>query len=689
MLTSSKIIQSFVRDELSKPYFEYPAEVNKAYKSVVDWLSNRYMIGFNAKKGSGKPNLDSSGDFSKDRHNTGQEFTFLLPSHSMKVYQTYLKIESKMVQEATNAILGKTTLTIIDIGCGGGTASIALISLLTNYQKYRLQHQLPITPITLDCLGIDPNSHALQIYAEFLTECSTTVEDLLIRIRDIRVLPGTLPENSSETLQWLSRQKRVHGLVLAFSNVIRPLAQIHSQDIQVRSIFDQLGLTKFLLPSNRGQDIASKELTTLGAILEQDNVDQVILPIISADSGNKSWRTEMQTFLNTLHTQLTPLHKVASVGIQRNHFSFINPPGSYHRDHKNCTYSIPISYDGGFAIIDNGKYVADSDWQAILSEENLLLAWTRVRNSFGYEMLEDTIEIRIFEHNIEERLKRLRDEVLSYQWDALNVANMFNFQIPKGNGKAPRPISACRLEDAILAIAILQVKAAEYNKASFSNSYAYKLSKKRGEFFYESWFHQHRNFLTDARSVAENNPSYHILQTDLSSYYTNISQSGLLHDVEHLLDLYKSRSRDLAEQLVYRDCGTGKEKIGIPQGHIVSGALANIYLTEVDRAFINIPYGIHYFRFVDDIILIYPSTLKRHFVLDLLDHELSERGLARSESKTSEVITVENFLKATEFDEELEKLNKEHIQLIGALYKLDWSYIKLALDDWWVFILDF
>lgn len=686
MSIPSQTIQDFVYQELSKPHFEYSIEVNSAYQAVVQWLSNRYMIGFNAKKGGGQPNLDRTGDFSKDRHDTGQEFTFLFPSHCMKVYQTYLQIEYRLAQNEKNAIIGKSVLTIIDVGCGGGAASIGLIALLTNYQKYRRENRLPLTPITLNFLGIDPNFHALQIYAEFLTECASRVKDLLIKINDIKLLPGTLPENSSETLQWISNQKRIHCVIFALSNIIRPLTQIRDHDNKTRSLFDQLGSARFLLPINRGHDIASKELVTLKAILEQGDIDQIVVPLISADSGNKNWHTEMQDFLNTLRSQFARLHEVHLSTIQRNQFSFINPPGSYHRDYKNYTDPVPISYNSGFAIILNNKYIEDTNWQNILDQNNLLLAWARVRNSFAYDAIEDTIEIRLFEYNIEARLKRLREEVISYHWDALNVPEMFNFLVPKGHEKHPRPMSLCRIEDAILATAILQVKLKEYNKIHFSNSYAYKLSWKHGEFLYDSWFKQYKLFLLDARSIAANNSSYHILQTDLSSYYTNINQALLFRDTEQLLALYKSRCSDLAEQIVYRDCNLGKDKTGIPQGHIISGALSNIYLSQVDSVFINKPHGIHYFRFVDDIILIYPSNLPRQFVLDLLDYELLKRELSRSEGKTSEVMTVEDFLKLTEFDEELEILSQEHAQLTSVLYKLDRNYIKVAVADWWIFV---
>ena len=139
-------------------------------------------------------------------------------------------------------------------------------------------------------------------------------------------------------------------------------------------------------------------------------------------------------------------------------------------------------------------------------------------------------------------------------------------------------------------------------------------------------------------------------------------------------------------EIVTRDCGVGKPGWGIPQGHIISGALANIYLTPIDQIFgPGNGWGIEYFRYVDDMILMFPSDMQAEEVLKLLDSELNDLGLVRSKKKTKPMTAAE-FLDVTAPDETLEELSKEHNFLMSDLYKISTDYVRLSSDNWWLFL---
>jgi hypothetical protein len=142
----------------------------------------------------------------------------------------------------------------------------------------------------------------------------------------------------------------------------------------------------------------------------------------------------------------------------------------------------------------------------------------------------------------------------------------------------------------------------------------------------------------------------------------------------------------LIHRIINRDCGIGQEGIGIPQGHIASGALANVYLSRIDALFA--PGNFHrveYFRFVDDMTLIIPPDIEVGRIIEILDKELDALGLTRSEGKTK-ILTAEKFLEISTPDEILEELGQAHNFLLSELYKLDNDYIRLALEDWWSFV---
>lgn len=689
---SSSTRRDFIEQELAREYLSFPDEIDKAYSSVFNWLSS-LTPDFDRR---GAPsNLDATGDLPLDQRNTAREFTYLLPNHHMKVYQTLLVVEAEGVDQHTGSILDRPRVAIIDDGCGGGTASVALISLIVNYQKYKLDKQLPIFPVTVSCFGIDKKDAALEIYGKFVSECADRIRHLLINVEEIGIRPGTLPENTARIIEWLADQGRTYCLTFGLANLIRSLAREHRQTRERRLLFDRIGLARFL-PSRWGEDIGAEEISAFNAILHTGGIDLIVAPLISAygpertDSGDsrKRWHNEMVAFQDAMRSKLGKSHQVAIHPVEQRRLKMVNPSDSYHCRHLSREKSDEIEYDNGFVVVYNGDYLQDTDWQEILSRDNLLLAWARVRNSLTSGVLDDTMELRLFEANIEERLDKLRSEVLSYQWDVLSIADMLNFRVPKGLEKEPRPMSLCRLEDQILATALLQVKGKQHNIARHPRSYAYRLSsEKKGEYLYEPWPDLHDKFLGAACSVADKNPFYQVILTDLSSYYTDIVQSKLFELAEREMRLCRSRCSDLAQELISRDCGVQRYGCGIPQGHLVSGAMANLCLAEVDELFgPGNEWGIEYFRYVDDMIFVYPPDIDANFVLTLLDEKLAALGLTRSEHKTVGPMSTHEFLDLTARDELLDRLKKEHNFLLSDLYKLGRGYIRIALDDWWAFV---
>ena len=210
---------------LDQEFLSFPEEIADAYSYVYEWLS-KLMPGFDKK---GPPsNLNQTKNDNENRRNTGREFTYLLPGHTMKVYQSFLLMEDEACHNNRSNFLDKPRVSIIDDGCGGGTATIALISLMVNYQKYRLANNLPIFHIRMFCLGLDPNRRALDIYGKFLQKCNDNIEPLLITLEKPQIIEGTFPNETARVNEWLEFQENIHCVILALSNVIRPITDQHN-----------------------------------------------------------------------------------------------------------------------------------------------------------------------------------------------------------------------------------------------------------------------------------------------------------------------------------------------------------------------------------------------------------------------------------------------------------------------------
>lgn len=727
--------EDFIRQELSRDYFDFPEIVDDVYSSVYNWISNQEgMRDFDV---DGPPsNLNNVADNHESRVNTAREFSYLLPAHTLKIYRALLEVEEGAKSSSIPILLDRPEILLVDVGCGGGTASTGLISLLLNYQAYRRSHNLPVSAVNIRIAAIDPNDYALEIYNTFIRECQERIRHELLNLT-ITLIPERFNASMPRLLEWVnSSGKRISTCMIAFGNVIRPFIAENNDRKERRSRYTDF-LTQWL-PSGWGEKKSIEEEHLVSALFDSANIDTIVIPLIASKSGSskrrsisyhasrkiqrlflklfrnfgfairksrkhkgnqskQDWFQELSDFQNAIYKALKSRHQARRKKISKRTLTILGPADCYFRKCQNRHEPETIDrYSWGYIIAHKLNFINDKDWERILSRENILLAWVRVRNALSFEMIEDTLEIRLFEAFIDENIDRLRNHILSYRWEALEIAEMLHYRMPKGADKDPRPLSLCRLEDQISATAILQVIGKKYPYSSKS-SFAYRLNgAEKGESLYEDWFSGYSNFLNKARKATEDHPDYFVIQADLSSYYTDVLQDELFSKVEHLWHLNNSRATDLTDRLLRRDCGLDRSGCGIPQGHIISGMLANIYLTEIDNLFgPGNDWGIEYFRYVDDMIFLIPSSVSVEKILGLLDQQLGGKdpemdtpiglGLTRSAAKTSQMTTQE-FLELIEKDPDLDQISKEFNFFLSDLYKLSAGYQNLLQNNWWDFV---
>jgi hypothetical protein len=101
----------------------------------------------------------------------------------------------------------------------------------------------------------------------------------------------------------------------------------------------------------------------------------------------------------------------------------------------------------------------------------------------------------------------------------------------------------------------------------------------------------------------------YLVKRDVSDYFGSVNHQILLRQLANLVDSddYLFRLLEQRVRFVYQDeGGTHEASIGIPFGCASACLLANIYLTDVDRAIESFP-EVHYFRYADDILLLSPK----------------------------------------------------------------------------------
>ena len=153
----------------------------------------------------------------------------------------------------------------------------------------------------------------------------------------------------------------------------------------------------------------------------------------------------------------------------------------------------------------------------MLAQDNLELAWARARRyAFYEEVLGDEAEIKLFDHNLNDKLHRLRNHLLMQEWNILNVTDTLFFQSPKKSSQT-RPKTISRLEEQILSAAIIQTLGVNFNQIQ-AHSYSFRLNPHPDEYLYERWFSLYRAFLNETRKLAARR--HKVLRADISSFYT-------------------------------------------------------------------------------------------------------------------------------------------------------------------------
>lgn len=125
-----------------------------------------------------------------------------------------------------------------------------------------------------------------------------------------------------------------------------------------------------------------------------------------------------------------------------------------------------------------------------------------------------------------------------------------------------------------------------------------------------------------------------IIRTDISNFYDSVDRQLLRCDLEALgirKDL-KSFLDSWLNKIFYRDANNNiniELKHGLPQGISISSTLAEIYMKSVD-----INFGINYFRYIDDIVIIAGDRAQAFEELTKLQNILEQKKLSISMKKT-------------------------------------------------------
>ena len=585
--------------------YSFPDHLQAVYSQVHSWL-----------EGMEDTHDYRFGSVQLDYQNIRQVATLFhkyFPAHYFKVAATLKEVIGHECM--TKWVKGDGRICIVDVGCGSGAATCAAI------EAFRLVATTGerAVPVHLHLIGIDPEQAAMVVYRAMLDRIKKQPDFPQQLTVTHEFLCDKMPNCSRSLLRMLQKRAQIWDLPALPHTVILQVNTVRAYEEQ--GVLDQVP-------------------NALRTLFDKTPIDR----LYAVSIGTSGYQQQIQHLDSLMRNEFTG-HFIAASRVFERSCTYSNPDDSFYRNEGKQTWKTTFNIASCSYI--SGNWQNDQPWQEVISLENLQLAWARTRNALLRESLVDEVEIRLSDQDVKGFLDRLKSRLEVYASDLFQPRDFVNYEFPK-SALSTRPKSLTRFEEEILSTAIIQVAGDEY--ADGRRLYAHRLNRVedgKSEYLYAYFGHGYQQWIEDARKAARSEVKGMVLWTDIQSYYTKIHQERLVSTLLAEMRCESDRIRWLLKALLVKRLDPDSHRIGygLSQGGVGSGYYANVYLAAIDDYFVgDNPFGAHYFRYADDIIVIIPDEDDVAEVRDRLDKFLSALDLCRNEEKTE-------CFKCSEFDD--------------------------------------
>lgn len=504
------------------------------------------------------------------------------PTHFFKFQDALIRWEEECRKIGEPFLFDLPKVTFIDLGCGSGAASFGIISLLEQYQAFKRNRNSQVSLVRINLIGLDPNEAELEIYENLFSKYLTNIKESSLEIT-MSTVREAFPSGLNELLQ-VANTGQGHVLIIGMSNLIKWIWNEVDPHLSEGNAISLL-------------DLEAEEADALSEIFRRTDFDKFHVVGVATQSRKYRFLPEklselIRRVLLRYNLSGEPLGKRWGTKAK---VLFSNPEGS--------RWIRKYPTGGSTYFIEN--IIATSDpfnkEKALLeSLNNLYLepAWIKAHNYSMYESLVDRVELKLFECDYDQGLADLRSQCLDRNYQFLNQAFDLPYLFPK-NESSQRPKSLSRLEELIIAVAII-LRFKDQIKGQLPDvDYSFKLARIKSEYLYEYWYQQYVTYISDVLSRLDHNQ---VCTTDIKSFYSNINQKILLELLSTRLK-ESPRCFQCMQSIIERDCHHDHvEGYGLLQGHAISGPLSSVMLQPFDLSLIR-DRGItdRYSRFADDI----------------------------------------------------------------------------------------
>jgi RNA-directed DNA polymerase len=261
------------------------------------------------------------------------------------------------------------------------------------------------------------------------------------------------------------------------------------------------------------------------------------------------------------------------------------------------------------------KAKAESAWRFwglyvhICKMETLREAYRMAEQNDGAPGIDGVTFAAIEEGGVENFLGQIRDELVSNTYRPMRARKK---EIPKDGGKKVRVLSIPSIRDRVVQGALKLILEPIFEADFQTGSYGYRPQRTA-----------HQAVQRVAKAIFQEKTR--VLDLDLRAYFDNVQHYLLLAKVAQRI-----QDNDVMRLLKMILKATGKK--GVPQGGVISPALSNLYLNEVDRMLEKAIQTtrrerytrVQYARFADDMVILIDSHPRCDWLAKAVEKRLRE-----------------------------------------------------------------
>lgn len=275
--------------------------------------------------------------------------------------------------------------------------------------------------------------------------------------------------------------------------------------------------------------------------------------------------------------------------------------------------------------------------------ENIKTAYSRLKHYHGKEaaVFFDEFDFEFFEKDFDENINLISIALknkLSLPSSRYTIVNIPK-KLDEDRNIIYRQMTYSSVFDQIIVQSIFNVIAIFLEEKFHQNSYGYRLNiiDNKSNKIFEDWKEKYPQFRNSILNKLREPHIKFYLCCDIKSYYDSIRKEDLILQLRGIID--DDYIFGILKSTINSYSFNGYQELGLPQGPAYARALANLYLNDFDKE-VALKSN-YYFRYVDDLFILFESKEKAEETLEWITKKLAVLGLSLSTDIDKEAIIKE------------------------------------------------